>query len=400
MAEIVSYKIGSFGHKGVGKSTYLTSLFIILSQSRYEGVNIEIGKEEKLLSKYLTDIINKYDEGKGFQLPPNANFPEETKFTLDRKNKEYEINLFDYRGEDAEHQNLNEKAAEGIDSVFEHFKKCDAIMYFYTDDVDLGGKPTEGYRMKRLQDLKLLLTQLKAESPSKKKIEKPFILVITKGDSIKTEDKYKDILRILDPYIENCKVTTISSKAAFEKAYSDPSFTLTETSSSAQFYPANRDIAYPLFYLIDELDKKRPVEIIDRPSPKNWWQSIFGIFIFLLIGSCLISLIVNRFSPKVLFNAYSIGNKVWLLNDYKKIALDDTIMLINGIQEVGVMDSQNQNGYKWYYVKYKNENGWMSEVYLMTKYEHDSSQLCYVNSSRALFYYLDGEVFVKKKALI
>ena len=39
MAEIVSYKIGSFGHKGVGKSTYLTSLFIILSQSRYEGVN-------------------------------------------------------------------------------------------------------------------------------------------------------------------------------------------------------------------------------------------------------------------------------------------------------------------------------------------------------------------------
>lgn len=398
MSDIIKYKIGTFGHKGVGKSTYLASLFILLAQSRYEGINIEIGKEEKLLSKYLTDIINKYDDGKGFQLPPNANFPEETRFILERKSKEYEINLFDYRGEDTEHQNLNEQVADGIASVYEHFKKCDALMYFYTDDVDLGGKPKEGYRMKRLQDLKLLLAQLKAESPNKK-IEKPFILVITKGDAYNTEEQNVDILRVLDTYVDNCKVTTISSKAAFEKVYNDPSFSLSETVSTARFYPANRDIAYPLFYLIDELDKKRPVDIIDSPRPKKWWESFFGIFLLLIVAGS-VYLIDNHFNPKVLFNAYSIGNKVWLLKDCEKVALNDTVMLVDGIQEVGVIDSQFQNGYKWYYVSYKEAKGWLSELYIMTKYEHDSFNLCFVNSNKAALYYLDGEVFVKKKHLI
>lgn len=400
-----AYKIGTFGHRGVGKSTYLASLYIILSQSRYKGVNIEFDENEKFLSQYLLDIVKEYDKTGNFQLPATNFFPTETRFTLSRKSKDYEITLFDYQGETTEAGKLDQKADIGDikrDSVLDHFNKCDAIMYFYTEDIALGeNQKKEGYRMQRLNDLKTLLTRLR-KSSSNKKIEKPFIFVITKGDSTKNPENFQDILRVLYEYKENCKSTLISSKIAFQLAYKDPTYTFADRYADVSHFDANEDIAYPLFYLIDELDtkKKAPTHVDNAPTSEDGFFDTIKKNLGKIFASVTILFVVLYFrtasNSNVLYNTYSIGNNILLLKDIQNPSIYDTI-LINGIQEIGVIDSQTQKGNKWYYVNYRSMNGWISEMNTIKKEELESADKLFVNSKRAAFYYFQEDKFVKKK---
>jgi hypothetical protein len=283
-------RIAAFGHRGVGKSTYLTALYAMLVNNIYRGIDFEYTNDDTAakLAEYLNAVAENYSNTRDWQLPPTISMPQELHFLLRRKGQDFHLNLIDYRGESTTIGEMTQNK-----DLLDFFATCDGLMLFNSNEVDEEDQTLRrANHLARHQDLKYLFSRLKNRS-GKQKLQIPVAMVYTKSDKIDfgtfsledwIENKNSSLMETLRNNVQSFKTIFLSSQMAFLNVMEDDRFRLTETERSGSVVKCDTDVAYPLFWLLDQIQLPNQIQEIAPKTKKTlkWW--IFFAFILLAFG--------------------------------------------------------------------------------------------------------------------
>lgn len=276
MSKTTKLRIGIFGDRAVGKTTYLTTLHGLLANNKYS--NMEVRYEDSNTVRYLKSNFQTLlteDNVEATIGEYNVNF--ELWFSKNGQEHHFEIEMKDFAGE-----KTNVETNE-INSVVEFLSTCDAILYLYSipDKID---NPAE----QDLFDVNTILTQLAKREEIGRKIKKPFVLLLTKCDEITSEDsreadtldEYNALIKNtvlkecdflvseLQRFSNNFTVVAVSSFLAlhhFKNNRSDKMWQYESTGESVEFPII--DVAYPISYILNKCVKRDTI-----------WDSVLGLF--------------------------------------------------------------------------------------------------------------------------
>jgi hypothetical protein len=331
-------RIAAFGHRGVGKSTYLTALYAMLVNNIYRGIDFEYTDDDTAakLAEYLNVVAENYSNSRDWQLPPTISMPQELHFLLRRNGQEYHLNLIDYRGESTTIGEMTQNK-----DLLDFFSTCNGLMLFNSNEADENDRSTRrANHLARHQDLKYLFSNLKNRS-GKQKLQIPVAMVYTKSDKIDfgnfsledwIESNNSSLMETLLNYVQTFKTVFLSSQMAFINVMEDDRFRLTETERSGKVIKCDTDVAYPLFWLIDQIKPSNQIQEI-TPKPKKtskWW---FVIGIPALIGTFVLT--YAYFNNRLEFAKYDNTQTPEVPTDDQKISNIDQgnllpVLQING----------------------------------------------------------------------
>ena len=121
----INIKIGTFGDRAVGKTTYLTTLHGALSNHLYE--DMEVRYHDDKTTQYLKENFNDLVKTK---IVKNTVGTKDISFDLwYSKNKEdyrFKVEMRDLEGEKTKVENMQ------IQELVSFLASCDAIIYFYS----------------------------------------------------------------------------------------------------------------------------------------------------------------------------------------------------------------------------------------------------------------------------
>jgi hypothetical protein len=177
--------------------------------------------------------------------------------------------------------------------LLDFFATCDGLMLFNSNEADEEDQTLRRINhLARHQDLKYLFSSLK-KSSGKQKLQIPVAMVYTKSDKIDfgnsslddwIEENNSSLMETLRNNIQTFKTVFLSSQMAFMNVMNDDRFRLTETERSGGTVKCDTDVAYPLFWLIDQI--QGPIQVLEATtklkSSSKWWKISIGAI--LLIG--------------------------------------------------------------------------------------------------------------------
>ncbi len=281
-------RIAAFGHRGVGKSTYLTALYAMLVNNTYRDVDFEYTDDDTAakLAEYLNAVAENYSNTRDWQLPPTVSLPQELHFSLQRKEQKYNLNLIDYRGESTTIGEMTQNK-----DLLDFFSSCDGLMIFNANDAaDEDQINRRAIHLARHQDLKYLFSSLKNRS-GQQKLTIPVAMVYTKSDTIDfgtlspedwVEEYSSSMLETLRKNVQVFQTVFLSSQMAFFNVMDNDRFRLTETERSGGVVKCDTDVAYPLFWLLDQIQPHVAPSLPPPKSSSKWW--ILGAATILLVG--------------------------------------------------------------------------------------------------------------------
>jgi hypothetical protein len=156
--------IGLFGHRGVGKTTFLTMLYREAVGGRLPG--LRLAAADARTANYLSDKILQLEGGQ----PLPATLGEtELRFHLYRGGQRLELLVKDYQGEHV--------AVGREEPIREFLRDCDAVWLCL--DVTVAGARADTLRAEQEVE-QMVEDYLKAESPGE--VPRPMALVLTKAD--------------------------------------------------------------------------------------------------------------------------------------------------------------------------------------------------------------------------
>lgn len=170
------HRIGLFGHRGVGKTTLLTSLYRAAVSGRLPG--LRLAAADTATAYYLADKVPSLEAGQ----PLPATLAEtDLHFHLYRGQTRLELLFRDYQGE---HVELGRQA-----TIHDFLRDCDAVLLC----LDLTALPEPAARLRRQQEIERLLEDyLKCEP--RPILEQPIAILLTKADVLESVPENLDEL--------------------------------------------------------------------------------------------------------------------------------------------------------------------------------------------------------------
>ncbi|MBK8656755.1 MAG: GTPase domain-containing protein [Haliscomenobacter sp.] len=265
----VPLKIGIFGDKGVGKTTYLTTLHGVLSSHRYD--DIEVRYEDENTAIYLKRNFNKLlanpnEDGVGeFSRVDSTSGEYDIKFDLfyktEKKEHHFKIEMRDFPGEKIKVE------GKGIQNVISFLGSCDAILYFFSIPDKLDNPEDQSFF-----DLNMILAGL-TKLENARKTKKPFVLMLTKSDEVvkrenaefssidelnkiiknKIEEESTLLISELQRFVENFKIISTSSYFTLDHFRRNKIGKVKRHASTNNLidYP-NFDVAFPITYVLEK----------------------------------------------------------------------------------------------------------------------------------------------------
>jgi len=271
----VKFKIGTFGDRAVGKTTFLATLHGALSNHLYKG--IEVRYYEDKTTKYLKDNFNDLINTKLVKSTSGVfdiNF--DLWYTINSQEYQFKVEMRDYEGEKTKVENMQ------IQEIVKFLATCDAIIYFYSI-TNKEKNPDE----QNVFDLNTILTRI-AQLENSRKTKKTFVLVLTKFDEMLSESeleklsKYKtsedlkkatntlledwiakncsSLINELGRFVENFKVVVTSSFTTIDAIKDNVSAITPHKEGTTNIEIPGIDVSYPLTYIlnqqVNEISKK------------------------------------------------------------------------------------------------------------------------------------------------
>ncbi len=277
MNKTTKLRIGILGDRAVGKTTYLTTLHGLLANHKYDNIEVRYqdiqtvkylkSNFQKLLSEGIVDAtVGEYDITFDLWIEKEKN-----------KKNHFLIEMRDFAGEKTRVEN-NE-----TESVIDFLATCDAILYLYS----IPDKLDDSVGTQDLFDVNIILTQLTNRQEGLKKLDKPFVLLLSKCDEITRRDNtevssveelnaiIKDrvleecdyLVSELKRFSNNFKVVAISSFFAlhhYKKNKSTKMWSYPSTNDMIEFPIV--DVAYPITF------------ILSKNIKVDFWDSMLGLF--------------------------------------------------------------------------------------------------------------------------
>ena len=285
-------RIAAFGHRGVGKSTYLTALYAMLVNNTYQGVDFEYTDDDTAakLAEYLNAVSETYSTASDWQLPATVSLPQELGFLLRRKGQEYNLELIDYRGESTTIGEMTQNK-----DLLDFFATCDGLMIFNANEADEENRTARRANyLARHQDLKYLFSSLKNRS-GQQKLQIPVAMVYTKSDNIDfrglspedwLEENNSAMLETLQNNVQTFRTVFLSSQMAFLNVMDNDRFRLPETQRGGNVVKCDTDVAYPLFWLIDQIQSPHQTSVApasDRSAISQGWKIAATVILVVMV---------------------------------------------------------------------------------------------------------------------
>lgn len=160
-------RLGIFGHRGVGKTTLLTTLYREAVAGRLQGCRLAAADPQT--AEYLS---NKIVQLEGGEVLPATLAETELHLNLYHGSARIELHLKDYQGE---HLELGRD-----ESIHAFLRDCDAVWLCF-DSATVTGSPA---LLRRQQEVEQLIESYLAAEP-RLKMERPFALLLTKADLLR-----------------------------------------------------------------------------------------------------------------------------------------------------------------------------------------------------------------------
>lgn len=254
----IKLKIGIFGDKGVGKTTFLTILHGALMNRLFEEIKIRYANSDTVI--YLKENFRELQEGQVPSTVGEHNIDFDLFYTLDGKEQKFRVEMKDFPGERFQTQNNK------IDILVDFLSKCDGILLFHS--IFDKSKDANG---QNIADLNLILSKLIEKEKDAEKIRKPFVLILTKSDEFlkgaehdtledlnkitrqNIERETKTLVSVLSDFVENFKIVPVSSHIILEhfKRFKDKSIALHKDSGSRLEF-SNIDVTYPITFILKQ----------------------------------------------------------------------------------------------------------------------------------------------------
>jgi hypothetical protein len=188
--------------------------------------------------------------------------------------------------------------------LLDFFATCDGLMLFNSNEADEEDQTLRRINhLARHQDLKYLFSNLKNRS-GKQKLQIPVAMVYTKSDKIDfgnsslddwIEENNSSLMETLRKYVQTFKTVFLSSQMAFMNLMKDDRFRLTETERSGGTVKCDTDVAYPLFWLIDQIQS--PIQVLEATtkikSSSRLWKTLIGAILII----CIFGYMLLFYSP-------------------------------------------------------------------------------------------------------
>ncbi|MFN4259016.1 MAG: TRAFAC clade GTPase domain-containing protein [Gemmataceae bacterium] len=157
-------RVGLFGQRGVGKTTFLTMLYREAVSGRLPG--LRLAAADARTAEYLSDKIHQLEAG---QTLPATLAETELRFHLYHGDTRLELIGRDYQGEHI--------ALGRHEPIWDFFQECDAVWLCL--DAQTLTNPVERFR--RQQEIEQLIEAYLAVEPERR-MDRPIALIITKAD--------------------------------------------------------------------------------------------------------------------------------------------------------------------------------------------------------------------------
>lgn len=283
----INLKIGVFGDRGVGKTTFLTTLHGVLANHLYNEFEVRYENDStvtylknnfsKLLSENIVDgTVGEYSIDFDLWYKKAGN------------EQKFKISMKDFAGENIKVER------HGIQTVVNFLSTCDAILFFYSlTDKD------KNQDEQNMFDFNTMLTRLTKLENGARKTKKPFVLILTKSDEIvqqrnnefdsleainqaikgKIEDDGASLISELSRFVENFKIVSTSSYYALEgfRRKAVKKIPIHVESSEIIEFP-NYDVAFPITYILNQKMK--------NVSDQDFFGRVFKYFSLLVLGVC------------------------------------------------------------------------------------------------------------------
>jgi hypothetical protein len=238
--------IGLFGHRGVGKTTFLTMLYREAVGGRLPG--LRLAAADARTANYLSDKILQLESGQ----PLPATLGEtELRFHLYHGNKRLDLLVKDYQGEHV--------AVGREEPIREFLRDCDAVWLCL--DVTVAGARADTLRAEQEVE-QMVEDYLKAESPGD--VPRPMALVLTKADLLGPE---RDRPGEVDPQIVTALVEKTFRMTRHALASHAPQHSVLAVSSLGSPLPTGDGGAPPTVEL-------RP---LGMEAPLNWLAEMLQV---------------------------------------------------------------------------------------------------------------------------
>lgn len=173
------FRIGVYGHKGVGKTVFFTIVYAFSKRSPKFEI-MALGETQEILEEKFNLMRGKgidNETGKNIstrRFPPLSTGEQKLNFEIRvGKNKVVPVNTLDYSGELV----FIDSRGDAKQELIEYFKDCECVFFF----IDPESIKNEGERSNRIASFTDLIDQL---SSIKKKLKIPIGLVISKADEM------------------------------------------------------------------------------------------------------------------------------------------------------------------------------------------------------------------------
>lgn len=322
-------KIGVFGYTAVGKTTFLATLYYLLSVSKYPHHNLS-GRQYST-NEYIKERIEFITKFQWDRIPPNQGKPIDLYLDLFRNNKRYPLFMKDYRGEDISRGPETE--------LFSFFESCDGIMVCLSPENVSGNS----VNFVRHQEINTLLNSLVKFSRNAK-TNTPIALVITKYDMIVGKigeydpdqlirDKFRDTFNMLSVHARSLNIFAVSAKQCMESLRTQNFYEEIQSPRS----PIN--IAQPLFWIVDRIES-------NRRKPFRFIIAAIGVGIIVFFSS--LSLIsYSKYNGIGEFATKNVDNPQIVLEKYKQYHESFWSLF------VPVSNDSIQNKIKYWFGKYE-----------------------------------------------